>query len=169
MVEKTCNILTYIILAALVVVAGLLFIPKIAGYETFAVISGSMEPNVPVGSIVYAKETSFENIQAGDIISFQMNANTRVTHRVEEVDKENQAFITKGDANNVKDADPVQYQQVIGKVALTIPFLGYLSMYIKTPLGIAGACAVIFVLILLNYLPDMLKKDEKSEESVENK
>ena len=163
MVSKICDILTYIILTILIVIAGMLFIPRFVGYETFAVISGSMEPNMPVGAIVYAKEADFNDIKVGDAITFHANEKTIVTHRVIEVDKDNKQFTTKGDANNVQDADPVKYGNVIGKVGLTIPLLGYLSMYIKTPLGIAGICAIIFVLLFLNFLPSILEKDEGKE------
>lgn len=164
MLNKVCNILMVIVLTVLIIIAGLLLVPKIVGYETFAVISGSMEPKIPVGAIVYTKETSFENLNINDVISFDTNNGSRVTHRIIEVDTDNQQFITQGDANNVKDADPVSYQQVIGKVTLTIPLLGYLSMYIRTPLGVAGICAVIFILILLNYLPEILTKEDEVKE-----
>lgn len=164
MLNKVCNILMVIVLTVLIIIAGLLLVPKIVGYETFAVISGSMEPKIPVGAIVYTKETSFENLNINDVISFDTNNGSRVTHRIIEVDTDNQQFITQGDANNVKDADPVAYQQVIGKVTLTIPLLGYLSMYIRTPLGVAGICAVIFILILLNYLPEILTKEDEVKE-----
>lgn len=160
MVEKICRILTNIIIVVLILVAGVLYVPRFFGYENFAVISGSMEPNMPVGSIVYASPEEFNDIKVNDVISFKVNSETMVTHRVVEIDKENQSFITKGDANDVNDADPVNYSQVIGVVKMCIPFLGYITMYIRTPLGIAVLFGIVFVILFLNFLPELLKKDE---------
>ena len=70
MITKICNFLMSIIIVIMVVIAGLLFVPRIFGYETFAVISGSMEPNIPVGSIVYSKECTMDDLQVGDSITF---------------------------------------------------------------------------------------------------
>lgn len=164
MIKKVCNILMAIIMVILVSVAGILFVPRLLGYENFAVISGSMEPNIPVGAIVYTKEVAFEDINVGDVISFRISSNTMVTHRVVEIDSDNKQFTTKGDANNVNDGDQVKYQNVVGKVAFTIPLLGYITIYVKTPLGIAGICAILFVIILLNYLPDVFEKKENENE-----
>lgn len=167
MLNKICDRLTYMILIILIIISGLLLIPRIFGYENFAVISGSMEPNISVGSIVYVKSTDFQDLAKGDVISFFTNETTRVTHRIIEIDQESESVITQGDANNVRDADAVTYQHMIGKVAFTIPFLGYLSMYIRTPLGIALICTIIFILILLHYLPEIFEQDSKTEDSPE--
>lgn len=163
MLKKICNILMSIILVCLVILAGLMFAPQFFGYKSFAVVSGSMEPNIKVGSIVYTKNTDFSDLKEGDIISFRLNGDTKATHRIVKINKEKQQFTTKGDANNSEDANPVNYKDVIGKVALTIPMLGFISIYIKTPLGIAIGCGILFVLIILNFLPDILEKDNKKE------
>lgn len=63
MIERICKILMNIIIVVLVLVAGILFVPRLFGYENFAVISGSMEPNMPVGSIVYSHPEDFNNIK----------------------------------------------------------------------------------------------------------
>ena len=58
-----------IIIVVLIILVGILFVPRFFGYQNFAVISGSMEPNMPVGSIVYAHPEDFENIKVNDVIS----------------------------------------------------------------------------------------------------
>jgi len=66
------------VIMALVVAACLaLVVPKIAGYEGYVVVSGSMEPAIPVGSIVFSKETDPSTLQTGDVIVFVAN-NTKV-------------------------------------------------------------------------------------------
>lgn len=161
MIERICKILMNIIIIILVLVAGILFVPRLFGYENFAVISGSMEPNMPVGSIVYSHLEDFNNIKVDDVISFKVNSETMVTHRVVEINQDDQSFITKGDANDVNDAEPVNYSQVIGVVHFCIPILGYIAMYLRTPLGIAAIFGIVFIILLLNFLPDLLKKDDK--------
>lgn len=160
MIDKICKILMNIIILILILIATAMFVPKIFGYENFAIISGSMEPNMPVGSIVYTKTDSFENIEVGDVISFYMNDNTIVTHRIVEIDVAKKEFVTKGDANNAVDASSVEYNKVIGVVKFCIPFLGYIAMYIKTPLGIAIIFGIVFIILFLNFLPDLLKKED---------
>lgn len=162
MITKICNFLMSIIIVIMVVIAGLLFVPRIFGYETFAVISGSMEPNIPVGSIVYSKECTMDDLQVGDSITFKLSDNTIVTHRIYQIDNDG-LITTKGDANEVEDATKISIDNIIGKVGFTLPFLGYISVYAKTPLGIAMACAVIFVILLLNFIPDIFSKENQKE------
>ena len=161
MVDKICKILMNIIIVVLIILVGILFVPRFFGYQNFAVISGSMEPNMPVGSIVYAHPEDFENIKVNGVISYRVNEETMVTHRVVEVNEEDKSFITKGDANDVNDANPISYENVVGVVKMCIPLLGYITMYIKTPLGIGVLCGILFIILLLNFLPDLLKKDEE--------
>ena len=103
----------------------------ILGYNYKTVLTGSMEPAIPVGSIVITKEQSSYEIE--DIISFQEEGDI-ITHRIISIDRER--YITKGDANNVADTEEVQQKQVLGKVILTIPLLGYLVMWLMSPIGI---------------------------------
>lgn len=161
MVKKICSILTDIVLVLLAILAGLMIVPNLLGYESMAVISGSMEPTIPVGSIIYAKECDGDQLVVGDVITYQMGS-SRVTHRIEEIDYDTKEIITKGDANNTVDVNPVTFENVVGKVAFHLPLIGYISVYAFTPLGIAGVCGIAFVLILLHMIPEFFKKEEKS-------
>lgn len=162
MIRKICNALSALILIALAALALLLLAPRFLGYETLAVLSGSMEPEISVGAIVYVKEVEPEELKAGDILTYRMGGSTIVTHRIVEVDEENRQFITKGDANDVIDGSPVDYDQVVGKAEFHVPMIGYISIYIRTPLGIAAVCGVLFVILLLNLLPELFGKKEKA-------
>ena len=55
MTKKICNVLSMVVFFGLLVIAGFLFVPKMLGYDEYAVLSGSMEPGIPVGAIVYDK------------------------------------------------------------------------------------------------------------------
>lgn len=166
MIKKICNILSAIIMVVLICVALIIVGPKVLGGQALAVISGSMEPNIPVGSVVIALKTDPKTLQKDDIITYQLNGSSLVTHRVVSVDQEKQTIVTKGDANESNDSLPVAFSQVVGQVNFHLPYLGYIIMNIKTPLGIAGICGVIFVIILLNFIPQLIddknkKKDDK--------
>lgn len=165
MLKKVCNILIGIILIILIALAGLLFVPKIMGYDMFAVISGSMEPNISVGSIVYTKPVEFNELKVNDVIGYKLSEDTMVTHRIVSIDDENKTVTTKGDANEVEDANPVSEGNIVGKVNFNIPLLGYISLYAKTPLGIAVICGIVAILIILNFLPEILEKEESKNKN----
>ena len=164
MLKKVCNLLSTILMLLLVVIAALLLVPKLLGYTQYAVISGSMEPNIPVGSIVYDKEVEPEELEIGDVITYRLSGDTLVTHRIVAIDDATQTVQTKGDANEAEDGTPVPYSEIVGLKAFHVPLLGYISIYGKTPLGIAAVCGVLVVLILLNFLPDILSEEEEKKE-----
>ena len=151
MTKKICNVLSMVVFLGLLVIAGFLFVPKMLGYDEYAVLSGSMEPGIPVGAIVYDKNFAASEAKEGAVVTYQLPAGTL----------EEQTVVTQGDANNIADAAPVAWQQIIGVYAFHIPYLGYISIYAKTPLGIAVVCGVLIVLILLNFIPDILEEDKK--------
>lgn len=166
-VKKICSILSMILLIGLLVIAAALILPKFLGYKQFAVVSGSMEPNIHVGAIAYDKEVDPEKLIVGDIVTYQLSDGTMVTHRITAIDEANQTVTTKGDANDSEDAAPVAFNSIIGKCEFNIPYLGYITIYGKTPIGIAVICGVLVVMILLNFLPDALTDDkEKKEEKI---
>lgn len=167
MLKKICGFLSGIILIVLALLAGILIIPKLMGYEEMAVLTGSMEPEYPVGSLIYVKETEPENLQVGDVITYKLSGDTVVTHRIVEIDTEAQTVTTKGDANESNDGQPIPYASIVGKAEFKVPYLGFISMNIKTPKGIIAICGILVVIILLTFIPEIFSKDE--EEKTEKK
>lgn len=159
--QKVCNLLSTLILIVFAVIAAILILPVVFGCKSMAVVSGSMEPNIPVGSIVIVREADGDELAVGDVITYAMSGNTMVTHRITAIDRDARCVTTKGDANEVSDGNPVAFSDIVGKELFHVPFLGYLTIYIKTPLGIVGVCGVMIVLILLNFLPSVFEKDEE--------
>ncbi len=142
---------------------------RLSGFQIFTITSGSMEPDYPVGSLIYVAPTNIENLQAGDVITFMNNENTIVTHRISEVITETIAneqvvkFRTKGDANSSADSKLVHYKNVIGTPAITIPFLGYISYYLQHPPGIYIALIIGTFLISIIIIPSLLKHRRKEQ------
>ena len=102
------------------------FLPKI-GISVDIVMSGSMEPTLKTGGIVFT-DTKRTEPSVGDIVTFR-NAKGKVSHRV--VAKQKQSYITKGDANNTEDVSLLEPEQIIGTVILTVPLLGYAAELLK--------------------------------------
>ena len=163
MLKKICGFLSGVLLIVLAGLAGILIIPKVMGYEEMAVLTGSMEPKYPVGSLIFVKEENPEKLQVGDVITYRLSGDTVVTHRVVEINKDEQSVVTKGDANESNDGNPILYNNIIGKAHFCVPYLGFISMNIKTPKGIIGICGVLVVIILLTFIPEIFSNDEEED------
>ena len=168
--KKIWNIASTAIVVLVVICAVFLMGSRIVGFRVFNVISGSMEPTYSIGDLIYVKEVDPNTIKVGDPITFVLNEDLVVaTHRVVEIDVENQHFYTKGDANETPDASPVHFNNVIGVPQFSIPKLGYVSDFVQNPPGMYIAIGVGVVLTVLVFLPDVLnRKDKKNNKSEEN-
>lgn len=137
------------------------------GLTFYSVVSGSMEPTIPVGALIYAGQFQVEELQKEDIITFTVADPDAqavvVTHRIDEVIKEEQtdldpdgnerstvqySFITKGDANAEVDAAPVSVGSILGVYRWHVPYLGQVSLFAQTPLGF-GLLVLLPALILI--------------------
>lgn len=169
MFKKICGVLSTLILIVLLLLAILMVGPFVFGLRSMAVLTGSMEPNYPVGSMVYVKEAPMDSIEVDDVISYRISSDTVVTHRVVAVDRDLKQFTTKGDANATEDGAPVSYDNVVGKARLVIPYLGFISIYAKTPIGIAVICGVLILIILLTFLPEIFSPDSEDDDKTKGK
>lgn len=117
----------------LLVAAAAIIVPRVAGATTYTVLTGSMEPAYPPGTLIVVRPVPPREIQVGDVITFQLESGKPdvATHRVVEKgfrhDGEVQ-FITKGDANAVADQTPVREVQIRGRLWYAIPHLGRISV-----------------------------------------
>lgn len=158
------NIITSLIVVAVVALAVMLAGVRFIGLSPYAVLSGSMRPTYEVGSLIYVEKADYTQIRPGDIITFVMGDDLTVaTHRVVSVSEDGEYFFTKGDANEAEDGAPVYYKNIVGKPVFTIPLLGYVSSYIQTRQGIAVCAAAAAVFLLLAFVPDMIGKSHKKK------
>ena len=119
-------------------------------YYLLIVTSGSMEPTIKVGSIVVVKKAATYGV--GDIISFSKNGNSKdtTTHRINAL--EANQFITKGDGSEDPDIGVVKEDQVLGKVLITVPYVGYLADFAKKPQGLILLVIVPATIIIYEEL-----------------
>jgi len=163
-VKKTSKIISEIVTWLLVILIVLMSIslismkitggpPTILGHRMFIVLSGSMEPTIKTGSVVFVKPVESGSLAAGDVITFRGfgDPNNLVTHRIVSIEGEaaGTAYITKGDANEVEDPSPVAANRVVGKVNFTIPYLGYFLYISQTEKGGKILLALIGAILLI--------------------
>ena len=132
-----------LLVVATVVVAGLAAItvgPKFLPYQALVVRSGSMEPTIPTGSVVFYRKVDAAKVKVGDVIVFAKpgQADEKVTHRVYQISRDpngGRYFTTKGDANGTPDEWRIPAAGT-GWIAVThVPALGYALADIQSPLG----------------------------------
>lgn len=165
MLKKIWNVVSTVLVALMVLCAVFLLGSRMIGYECYNVISPSMTPVYDVGDLIYVKEVDPYTIQPGDVITFIVNEDLVIgTHRVVRVDTEKKCFYTKGDANEIEDAEPVHFNNVIGVPQFSIPKLGYVSDFVQNPPGMYITVALGVVLILIVFLPDLIGKKKPSVE-----
>ena len=135
--------------------------------DLYVVRSGSMTPSIPAGSLVFVSPSS--SYEIGDVITYEIpeNDSITVTHRITSIlATENDTFqyITKGDANEDKDPDPVSQSAVLGNVRFTIPYVGYLISATREPFGIIAFIvvpALVFIATQISFISSELKKVKK--------
>lgn len=140
-----------------------MFLKNIETPKLYLVQSGSMEPAIGVGSVVLVTPDS--NYVNGDIISFDLLGDGKniVTHRISYKEFPNgisgePVYVTKGDANNDFDPKKVGNGQIVGKVSLTIPYLGYLASYAKKPWGFILLIIVPATILIYEELKTVLRE-----------
>ena len=166
--KKIWNVVTTLLVAAVVLLAIALVGVRLFGLQVYTVLSGSMEPAYPVGALLYDKKVDPAQLSPGDVITFMLDEDTIVTHRIVEVvpDEEDHSVIrfrTKGDANAAEDGSLVHYKNVLGTPVFAIPKLGYFASFVQQPPGLYVAIAFGAVLVLLAFLPDLLGDDKKKK------
>ena len=103
-------------------------------FQPALVGSGSMEPKMYAGDVVLIAKVPADNVELGDIIQFRVPEGVTIMHRVieiQETESGGKLFITKGDANDEPDSEPVMPENVVGKAVMTIPKVGWASVVVK--------------------------------------
>jgi len=114
----------------------LIVVPKVAGATPLTVLTGSMEPRLPPGTLIVVKPTPVDEIRIGDVVTYQIESGRPevVSHRVTEIVSSSDggtAFVTKGDANSEPDAALVLPEQVRGTLWYSVPWLGFVNQVVN--------------------------------------
>lgn len=153
---------------ALLAVVTLVATPRIMGWQPVVVRSGSMEPALPVGSLVFLDPVHPDQVKVGDVISYRIG-NARVTHRVVEIGKDAQGtpgFKTKGDANAEPDPGMVSAASVDSREVWSVPYVGKISNFIRSRDGfyiiIALPASVIVASSLVSIVVELNRQRRKA-------
>lgn len=131
------------------------FAAPMIGRQLLAVRGESMEPAIPLGSLVLVSERATDGLRVGDVITWRAENGVYVTHRLIRIAKvEGETFVqTQGDANDDPDPAAVPVSTVVGVVDGSLPLAGYLTTMLATPTGlISWLCFGLALLAADGYL-----------------
>jgi len=126
------QILSWLVLfVVLALIAVMIVVPKLGGATAYTVLTGSMRPQFPPGTLVVVKPIDPGQLRIGDVATYQLVSGEPevITHRVAGIGSSlagDQQFIFRGDANNVEDK-PVQPEQIRGRLWYSVPLLGFVN------------------------------------------
>ncbi len=163
--KRALRLVSHSLVILVVLLAILLVGVRIAGLDVLAVLSPSMEPTYPTGSLIYLADADPASLKEGDVITYRITDTTTATHRIKELvpDEDDPGIVrfrTKGDNNDDFDRALVEFEQVEGKVIFCIPLLGYLSMYIQNPPGLYVAIGVAMAAVVFVMTVDAVTDDK---------
>ena len=127
--------------------------PTVFGYSAAVVLTGSMSGTIEPNDLIVTRGQA--EYRQGDVITYA-NPYSTVTHRIVQITDE--GYRTKGDANNTEDSETVLPEQVIGRVVLTVPKIGGVILFLKSPLGMLCMFAAFVSAI---ELPQIIKRIKK--------
>jgi len=153
--------LVILTVAAILMVAVL--VPRLAGATPYTILTGSMRPGMPPGTLVVVRPRDPDRIRVGDVLTYQLRSGEPevVTHRVVAQGRDAEGhpvFSTQGDANPAPDASWVRPVQVKGTRWYAVPYLGYVSELLtsrqrQTAVDVvAGALGVYAVVMFLGAI-----------------
>jgi signal peptidase I len=120
------------------------------GFYPMVVVSGSMAPALPVGSLVIVERTQLENLVPGEIVTVRLKSGDLLTHRLGRVvgTSDGPALVLKGDANDAADPLPVPASSLVGQVAFSAPGIGFAFWVLRQPIGLVTFGALIAMLLM---------------------
>lgn len=158
MIKRSLQFIINTICIVLILSAVFLGISFLLGLRPYIVKSGSMEPSIKTGSLVFVDtKTPFSQIENGDVVAFSLGRDTLVTHRV--ISRTDSMLETKGDNNDVSDGFSVSEENYRGETLFPIPYLGFLFLWIQTKKGRILAITGVVAFFLIDIL---LAQSEKS-------
>ena len=121
-----------VILGASAVVLAAVLIPRVAGATPYTILTSSMSPAYPPGTLVVVRPAAVDELEVGDVVTVQLESGeeTVVTHRISAISYAldgDVEFQTKGDANTAPDRELRMPVQIRGMLWYSLPYLGFLA------------------------------------------
>jgi signal peptidase len=178
MLKKIFFISEWILFGIIVCLCGLLLLSNYTTHfplKVYTVLTGSMEPAIPAGSLVLGFTIDSTQLNPGDIITFASpdEPGKQIIHRIRSVKTaDNQTyFLTKGDNNDSLDDWQIYPPQIFSRAYLFIPQLGYLASQSKSPLGFVATVGIPALFLLIMYVRQIIQgvreyADHKAQKAV---
>lgn len=130
----------------------------LSSIRAYVVESGSMEPAIPVGSLIISQSQPVYS--GGDIITFKGGRDNVTTHRVAVKTQQSgeTVFYTKGDANEEMDQTTITESQIVGKTIFVLPYLGYAVDFTKQPKGFILLVIIPATIVIYEELRNLGKE-----------
>lgn len=168
--KRVVECLALVLAIALMTAAVLTYLAPHLGWRVDVVCSGSMEPELRVGSLAVTRPIESQDILVGDIITFNPRGVTLgenlVSHRVIGIGRNSPLYFeTKGDANDKADPFIVPARNLVGKVCFHTPYAGYVTAFLRTPWGFLLALVIPGLIVIAMYIRSiqrMLCSDKKA-------
>ncbi|MFC1625785.1 signal peptidase I [Patescibacteria group bacterium] len=162
---------SWILIGSFVIAMGMTLLSNfnlLQGYRSFLVQSGSMEPSIMMGDVVITTKAS--QYRQNDVVTFLDQGGRTVTHRVLEIQNTDRGskLLTKGDANQSKDRDEITPNQVLGKVSLVIPKMGFIIAFSRTPIGLLILVVIPAGIIAFDEIKNLFKETGKKSKEEGN-
>lgn len=132
--------------------------PRVMGYQTSTMLTGSMAPLINPGDVVVTVPVPVRSVRVGDVITYHIPVEDQrvVTHRITRVTTSAEGTTTvrtKGDANTGADPWTAALQgPTVDKHVLTIPFAGHVIRGLREPVVLYtltyGAPAILVLGVL---------------------
>lgn len=153
-VRRVVGLVWIVLLGALFALVGASHLAPALGHETFIIRGGSMEPVIPLGSLIAVGRVQPESVAPGDIVTVRSDGGTVVTHRVVSIvgaDGERRLQL-KGDANESADAGLVPFTALVGRVDVFVPTAGYALFLLSQGSGMLAVMSLLAALLLAYWL-----------------
>ena len=138
-------------------------IPRVGDFSVFNIVSESMEPTIEVNDLIVIEKCLEKEIQEKDVITFERQDGSIVTHRIIKIEKENgeNVYTTKGDNNDIEDFETIKHSQIYGKYLFKINGMGKFAEKLQENNGLISVVLIIIIFIILKNGNDKKKENRK--------
>lgn len=179
-IRKAAAAVGYVIIGAICVLFAFVFISNLSGNTAFLfghtavwIRTDSMEPAIPQRSYILVKKAAAEDVNVGDVIVFRSDdpvlEGALNTHRVTEIIGEHEEFVTKGDNNYVEDQYTAKAENIVGIYEKNLPLFTNFGRFFTTPLGLVATIALVLMILLIMYIPDIRAATRRHSEELDRK
>lgn len=166
--KKILGYLGYAIASLLVLAIVTHFVLYLFSYRALVVVSGSMEPDIKTGSVIYIKtykqDKVYDNIKVGDYITFVNNEGHNVTHAVIYLDPLADEIQTQGIRPGAAADEKIAAADFVGKFVFTIAYLGFVVKVIGSRTFVVSFFSVLIIGYLVITLVKEIKKGKTKDE-----